>query len=41
MSFIKAMRDYYMRAGMDYREASRHAMADYDFFRNIFAGDEP
>lgn len=35
MSFIKAMRLFYMKEGYDYKEATRHAVADYEFWRNL------
>jgi len=39
MSFVKVMREYYMKTGMSYKEASYHASKDYDFWRKIFLGE--
>ncbi len=32
-SFVNRMRQYYLATGHDYKEATRHATADYDWWR--------
>lgn len=38
MSFYKAMYRYYRTHGYDHTDASRHARADCDYWRNILCG---
>lgn len=32
-TFVSRMRRYYLATGYDYKEATRHATADYDWWR--------
>jgi len=36
--FYEAARDYYLKQGYDYKEASRHAKADENFWYELLMG---
>ena len=39
-SFYEVSRDFYMKeCGMDYKEASRNAQADYDTWHHLLTGE--